>query len=298
MPADPDRPDRFCRSRAKAFLGAIAAVLIAGSMAWAGSAVASGSAGGGVWFTAAQSAGGSGGQSGNSVAVSSNGTQIITGSFGGTATFPTGPGTDDSITLTSSRVNFTDIFVAALNADDSYFAWAVSAGGTGNNVGNSVAVTTDDTPIITGSFEDTAYFPTGRPAPDDSIALSSSGNEDIFVAALNADDSYFAWAVRAGGTGFDSGSSVAVISDDTPIITGYFTGTATFPTGPGTLIALTSSGGDDIFVAALNADDSYFAWAVRAGGAGNDYGNSVAVMVVAIRRQRPSAVLHWLFAVR
>jgi hypothetical protein len=227
----------------------------------------------------AQRAGGTSAVIGRSVAVAADGRVLVTGSFVGTAYFPTSA--EDSIALTSNGGN-SDVFVAALNKGDSYFAWAQRAGGTGGDEGNSVAVAADGTLLVTGFFSGTAYFPTSAVA-DDSIALTSAGNRDVFVAALNKDDSYFAWAQRAGSTGSnvdDRGLSVAVAADDTVIITGFFAGTAYFPTGAvaDDSIALTSAAGSrDIFVAALNKDDSYFAWAQRAGGTDSDEGKSVAV---------------------
>ena len=235
----------------------------------------------GSYFAWATRAGGASGDEAYSVAVTADDTVVITGYFGGTAHFPTGPAADDSIALTSTGSN--DVFVAALNTDSSYFAMATRGGGTVGALGRSVAVTPDDTVIITGDFSGTAYFPTG-PAADDSIALTSPSFSDVFVAALNVDDSYFAWAVRAGGTSFAGANSVAIQNDDTAIITGSFQGTAYFPKSAvaDDSIALTSTGGindRDVFVAALNADDSYFAWATRAGGTSGDFSNAVTVTV-------------------
>jgi hypothetical protein len=227
------------------------------------------------YFAWAQRAGGTNNDVGNSVAVATDGTVLVTGSFQDTATFPTSA--EDSIALTSAGVS--DVFVAALNKDDSYFAWAqrAGAGGTNSDVGNSVAVAADGTVLVTGSFRGTAYFPAGALA-DDSIALTSNGNGDVFVAALNKDDSYFAWAQRAGGNNDDRGSSVAVAADGTVLVTGSFQSTAYFPTSAEDSIALTSGlTTDTVFVAALNEDDSYFAWAQRAGGTLDSQGKSVAV---------------------
>ena len=239
-------------------------------------------------FLWAQSAGGTGHDRSNSVALTGDDTPILTGQFAGTAYFPTSA--DDSIALTSQFNNdmlqfSDDIFVAALNEDDSYFAWVQRAGGEGNDTGTSLAVTGDDTPIVTGRFKGTVYFPTSA---DDSIALTSQFtsdgsqfSDDIYVAALNSDDSYFAWAQRAGGSRFDEVYSVAVTGDDTPIITGDFQGTAYFPTSADDSIAMTASGRSDLFVAALNSDDSYFAWVQKAGGSSLDWSadraNSVAM---------------------
>jgi len=223
------------------------------------------------YFAWAQKAGGTGADVGNSLAVAVGGTVLVTGLFSETAYFPTGAGADDSIALTSS--SGLDVFVAALNADDSYFAWAQKAGGLGDNVGNSVAVAPDGTVLVTGIFSGTAYFPT----MDDSIALTSDGSTDVFIAALNRDDSHFAWAQKAGGTGADAGNSLAVAGDGTVLVTGTFNDTAYFPTGADDSIALASDGSTDVFVAALNKDDSYFTWAQKAGGTGADVGNSLAV---------------------
>jgi hypothetical protein len=228
------------------------------------------------YFAWAQRAGGTDAEEGNSVAVAADGTVLVTGYFRGTASFPTSA--DESIALTSTIANRDDVFVAALNEDDSYFAWAQQAGSTNSDRALSVAVAADGTVLVTGRFQDTAYFPTSA---DESIALTSAGNNDVFVAALNEDDSYFAWAQRAGGAGADVGNSVAVAADGTVLVTGYFRGTAYFPTGAlaDDSIALTSTvvNRDDVFVAALNKDESYFAWAQQAGSTGFDAGNSVAV---------------------
>lgn len=213
-----------------------------------------------------------------SIGVTSVATLVVTGEFTGTAYFPTGPALDDSIALVSRGLQ--DIFVAEWNPDDGTFAWAQRAGGTSFDFGEAVALTTDDTVLVAGSFDGTAYFPTGRPAPDDSIALVSRGQYDIFVAAMGADDSAFAWAQRAGGSNNDLARAISVSTEDTPVITGYFEDTAYFPTGrpaPDDSIALVSRGAYDIFVAAMGADDSDFAWAQSAGGTASDYGSGIAV---------------------
>jgi uncharacterized protein (DUF427 family) len=226
------------------------------------------------YFAWAQRAGGAGGDAGQSVAVDDSGTVLVTGYFQGTAYFPRSAAADDSIALTAT--GYTEVFVAALNADDSYFAWAQRAAG--YNEGQSVAVAPDGTVLVTGNFQGTAYFPRSA-AADDSFALTATGSTEVFVAALNADDSYFAWAQRAGGTSSDTGSSVAVAADGTVLVTGYFQGTAYFPRSgvADDSFALTAAGSYGVFVAALNADDSYFAWAQRAGSTGYNVGKSVAV---------------------
>ena len=218
-------------------------------------------------FAWAQRAGGSGNDDGRSVVVTSDDTVLISGFFNGTATFPTA---DDSITLVSEGGS--ELFVAALAKDDSTFAWAQRAGSSGSELGLAMAVTSDDTVVITGQIGGTATFPTA----DDSITVGTASVSELFVAALAKDDSTFAWAQATGGTGTGRGQSVAVTSDDTILLTGDITGSATFPTSDDS-ITLTSPGGRETFVAAMPNGKSTFAWAQRAGGAENSEGASVAV---------------------
>ena len=70
------------------------------------------------------------------------------------------------------------------------------------------------------------------------------------------------WAAKAGGSGGDVGYGISALPDGSSIVTGYFSGTATF--GSTTLI---SAGISDVFTAKMNADGSW-AWATKAGGLG------------------------------
>ncbi len=185
-----------------------------------------------------------------------DGSSIITGQFDGTATF----GTTPPLTSTGSY----DTFTAKVNADGSY-AWAIRAGGTGTDVATDVSALPDGSSIITGYFDGTATFGTTPP-------LTSTGSNDTFTAKVNADGSY-AWAIRGGGTGTDIATGVSTLPDGSSIITGVFRGTATFGTTP----PLTSTGSYDTFTAKVNADGSY-AWAIRAGGTGNDFASSVSAL--------------------
>ncbi len=184
-----------------------------------------------------------------------DGSSIITGAFNGTATFGTTP------PLTSTGSN--DTFTAKVNADGTY-AWAIRGGGTLSDHAYGVSALPDGSSIITGTFRGTATFGTTPP-------LISTGGEDTFTAKVNADGTY-AWATQAGGTSYDIANGVSVLPDGSSIITGYFAGTAVF--GSTTLI---STGSSDTFTAKVNANGTY-AWAIRGGGTGNDYGKGVSVL--------------------
>ena len=89
--------------------------------------------------------------------------------------------------------------------------------------------------------------------------------------ALFAQNVDWLWAKKAGGTSYDSSSSIAVDANGNSYVTGYFYGSATFGT-----TTLTSSGGSDIFVAKLDINGNWL-WAKKAGGTDYDYGNGIAV---------------------
>jgi len=220
-------------------------------------------------FAWAQRAGSSGSDLGLAMAVTSDDTVVITGQIAGSATFPTA---DDSITLTTSG---SALFVAAMAKDDSTFTWAQATGSTGSGRGQSVAVTSDDTILVTGDITGEVTFPTA----DDSITVTSPGDREAIVAAMPKGTSTFAWAQRAGGTTRAEGASIAVTSDDRVIVGGYFTTSATFPTGgvaPDDSITLTGDS-REIFVAELAPGASTFTWAQSAGGSGTDALGSVAI---------------------
>ena len=141
--------------------------------------------------------------------------------------------------------------------------WVRRGGGIGNDIGTAVSALADGSAITAGAFTGSATF--------GGTVLAATGSSDSFVAKLTASGTY-AWAIRAGGTDVVTVTGVAAMADGTAIVTGRFSGKATFG---GT--TLTSAGSFDVFVAKTTAAGA-FAWAVAAGGSGNDGGNSVTVL--------------------
>ncbi len=191
--------------------------------------------------------GGTGDDYASGVSVRANGSSIITGYFDGAATF-------GSTTLTSA--GSVDTFTAKLNANGTY-AWATRGGGAGDDYAYGVSARANGSSIITGFFRGTATFGT--------TTLTSAGSYDAFMAKVNANGTY-AWAIRVGGSGAAGASDVSALANGSSIITGSFTGTATF----GTTTPLISDGSSDTFTAKVNANGTY-AWATRGGGTGNEY---------------------------
>ena len=180
-----------------------------------------------VWLWA-KKAGGTGDDYGQSIATDSSGNSYVTGYFAGTATFG-----DTELTSSGS----TDIFVAKLDSGGNWL-WAKKAGGTSSDTGRSIATDSSGNSYVIGYFAGTATF--------GDTELTSSGNNDIFVAKLDSGGNWL-WVMKAGGTDLDVGKSIAIDSSGNSYVTGYFRGTATFGD-----TELTSSGLYDIFVAKVH----------------------------------------------
>jgi hypothetical protein len=94
----------------------------------------------------------------------------------------------------------------------------------------------------------------------------------LFLVVGNAFSQTFHWAKQAGANLIDVGNAIAVDTAGNSYVTGFFTGTITFPLG----VSLTSAGGPDIFVAKYNPAGA-FLWARQAKGLYNDWGNAISV---------------------
>jgi len=203
---------------------------------------------------------------GNGLAVDGSGNVLVTGYFRGTADFDPGPGTANL-----SSTGGDDIFIAKYDAAGNYL-WAFKIGGTGGDVGASVAVDGSGNVYVTGALGSAnADFDPGA----GTALLSSAGGRDIFIAKYDASGNYL-WAFRVGSAGTDNGYSLAVDGSGNVHLTGSFQGVnVDFDPGAGTA-NLSFAGIADIFVSKYDASGNYL-WAFRVGGTGNDVGYSLAV---------------------
>ncbi|MCX6358080.1 MAG: hypothetical protein NT045_09470, partial [Candidatus Aureabacteria bacterium] len=71
----------------------------------------------------------------------------------------------------------------------------------------------------------------------------------LFPFRSLAADGDLVWAKRAGGTDWDEGCGIASLADGSVLVTGWFSGTATFGSD-----TLTSAGDRDMFIARYNPD--------------------------------------------
>jgi len=211
----------------------------------------------------AKAIGGTGNDWGISIATDIAGKVYTTGHFYGTADFDPGAGI---LNLTSA--GNIDVFVSKLDASGN-FLWAKAIGGTGSDIGFSIATDGAGNVYTTGYFNATADFDPGT----NTFNLTSEDDNDIFISKLDASGN-FLWAKKMGGKGGDRGYSIAIDGAGNVYTTGYFNATADFDPGTETF-NLTSEDDNDIFISKLDAFGN-FLWARAMGGLSGDGGNSIA----------------------
>jgi len=199
----------------------------------------------------------------------SDNSTVVTGNFWVQATF--GPGETNQTFLSDGG-----LFIARYNPDGT-LEWAKRARGSTYDWGLGITTLSDNSTVVTGYFRGTTTFGPGEP---NETVLSSAGgidDYDIFIARYNTNGT-LAWARRAGGSSWDGGCAITTLSDNSTVVTGWFSGSATF--GPGELnqTVLTSASGVDIFITRYNPDGT-LAWAKRAGGSNFDFGQGITMLM-------------------
>lgn len=152
------------------------------------------------------------------------------------------------------------------------YNWGHSIGGLGADVATDVTTDSLGNTYITGYFVDTVDF---DPSSNVLNGVSSSFSNDIFVLKLNINGD-LVWIKTLGSSGMDRAHSIAYSEDGSIYVTGFFSGTVDFDSGPANF-DLSSAGLFDMFILKLNALDGSFSWAKRIGNSFDDVGNSVEV---------------------
>lgn len=149
-------------------------------------------------------------------------------------------------------------FVVKLDSSGS-LAWSKTLGGKcQDDAGQvaSIAITTQDDVVITGSFCSSVDFGNGP--------IASTGSTDTFVAKLRGSDGSCApaqgyWGKVLGDANAQYGRRIAVDPAGNILVAGDFNGTMNFGTG-----ALTSAGATDVYLAKLTSSGAA-SWAQRFG---------------------------------
>lgn len=140
--------------------------------------------------------------------------------------------------------------------------WAVRLGGNKAESGRSIAVDAQGNLTVTGLFRDTVDFGGG--------ARFTARGADGFLARLGPDGAV-RWARQLGGPNDDIADALALDAQGNAVVAGSFSGDLVIGDGK-----LESSGADDMFVAAFDAD-GHRRWAKRMGGVDVDGADGVAI---------------------
>ncbi len=204
--------------------------------------------------------------SGESLTVDDSGNVYATGFFRGIIDFDPGVG----IVNLDAVDAFGDIFILKLNSNGDY-VWVKHIDGNYSEYGNSIAIDTSRNVYVTGTFSGTVDFDPSATG----VESRTSVDFDIFVLKLNALGNYV-WVKQMGGSGSESGASIAVnISGDIYTTGGFSSPIIDFDPGVGTT-NFSSQGWNDIFIQKLDSNGN-FVWAKQMGSIEDDHGNAIAL---------------------
>jgi hypothetical protein len=211
--------------------------------------------------------GGNGSDLGYGIAVDSGGNAYITGHTSST-TFPGVTG--GSIQPAFGGVE--DAFVTKINAAGTAIVYSTFLGGSGDDLGNGIAVDGPGNAYITGQTFSTTF----PGVSGSSIQPASAGGGDAFVTKINAGGTAIVYSTFLGGSGGDAGYGIAVDGTGNAYITGETTST-TFPGVTGSSIQPANGGFYDAFVTKINAAGTAIDYSTFLGGSGDDHGFGIAL---------------------
>ncbi len=161
--------------------------------------------------------GGSGDDEGNGVAIDSSGNVFVTGSTDST-NFPI------SNPFQTNNAGGKDAFVSKLNSTGSLLVYSTYLGGTGDDIGNGIAVDSTGNVYVTGSTA-SANFPTISPTilPVQAVNGGPLGTTDAFVSKFNVFGSQLIFSTYLGGIMNDVGKRVRVDSRNAIYVSGTTT---------------------------------------------------------------------------
>lgn len=154
--------------------------------------------------------------------------------------------------------SFGDAFVSKLNPAGSTLAYSTYLGGSGIDVGNSIAVDAGGYAYVAGVTSSTD-FPTSSPLQP----AFGGGFYDAFVAKLNPAATALVYSTYLGGNGTDYAYGIAVDSRGSPYLTGW-TSSTNFPTVSST--QKNRRGSEDSFLTRLNPAGTTLVFSTYLGG--------------------------------
>jgi hypothetical protein len=149
-------------------------------------------------------------------------------------------------------------FVTKFSADGTTLSYSTFLGGTGDDVTTAVAVDSSNRAYVTGSAQSPDF-----PVKAGGFKTTRSGPSDAFITKLQADGAGLIYSTFLGGSGGDSGASIAVNSAGHAFVTGA-TSSSNFPAK--TAIDATYNGHTDAFVTKLWATGGGLHFSTYLGG--------------------------------
>ena len=141
--------------------------------------------------------------------------------------------------LTNQTPSYNDLFVAKMD-DQGHFLWALSAGGTRDDVSRALTVDADGNLLVVGDFGSATLNFGG-------VVVTNVGGTDVFVAKFNPQGQAL-WARSAGSSGSHAGNAIATDASGNVYIAGEMWIRIRFGQ-----IELDSHFDHDIFLAKYNA---------------------------------------------
>ena len=186
-------------------------------------------------------------QHGQVLAYDDTGNVYVTGYFNGKADFDPGAGT-----YYLSPAGKADIFILKLNYKGN-FVWAKRVGGTGEDIGYSIALDDSGNVYVAGTFEYKTDFDPGS----GTYYLTSPVLKDAFILKLT-NSGNFIWAKQFTGIKEEVVYSIALDKSGTVYSTGYFQDSVDFDPGVGKYSLFTGLDGC-VFVSKLTRGGQ-FVW--------------------------------------
>jgi len=205
--------------------------------------------------------GGSNRESGNDIALDSAGNAYVTG-LTDSPNIPTTPGAFRNTPIGSDEF---DTFAMKLNPTGTALVYSTYLGPAG---GSGIAVDSTGNAFITGNAN--GDYPTTPGA----FQTVYGGGGDAFVTKLNATGTALIYSTFLGGSGFDTGSEIAIDSSGNAYVTGV--AADGFPVTTGAFQTSFNSL-TDAFVTKLNSTGTALVYSTYLGGSGSDVGNGIAV---------------------
>lgn len=171
---------------------------------------------------------------------------------------------------TTSAPISTTYTLQAISSNSSFKAWR--SGGSGNDVGNSIALDGSGNVYVIGNYTSAITF--------GSTTLNVAGSNDVFIAKYNSNGD-FAWVQRITGDGAEEGKGIAVDSNGDVYVIGQVSTNAGFFNTTSNVITNTpvrkqTNGPTDIFVAKYNRDGQLI-WNKLYGGGSPDQGVGIGL---------------------